>query len=133
MATTKIWNISDGPNPKVAPQNVMVMGKLLKPGQAMVIDDAKLKTAHKVREEAASGILHIGKKAPKDYLMMKHPEHRKLAPGVGRSQGAPKVAAPAPAKPAPVVQEPKKEEPKKDPEGGLPPPEETGTKKKRRG
>lgn len=130
MAMTKIWNISDGPNPDVAPQNVMVMGKLLKPGQAMSVDEANLKTAHKVRKEAASGILHIGKKAPPDYLMMKHPEHRKLAPGVARSQGAPKAPAPATAK-----AEPKKEEAPKAPEMEAAPSEEDGKsfKKKRRG
>jgi hypothetical protein len=120
MATTKIWNISDGPNPDVTPQNVMVMGKLLKPGQALMIEEGKLKNAHKVKKEAAAGLLHIGKKAPADYLMLKHPEHRKIPPGATRSQGKKKTPAAAPPPPKEVKEEvkelPKPDDTVKDPE-----------------
>lgn len=126
MATTKIWNISDyAEKEEVSPQNVMVMGRLLKPGQAMAIDEEKLKTAHKVKKEAEAGILFIGKKAPAGYMMQKHPEHRKLAVGVARSQGASKTAAKA---------SPAKEAPKKEAKTETPPPlpEFKSSKKKRK-
>lgn len=122
MATTKIWNISDwDDNEQVGPQNVMVMGKLLKPGQAMTVDEAKLEKAHKVHKEVELGYLFIGKKAPAGYMRQKHPEHRKLPPGVSRSQGAPKAEAPAapappPKKEATIEKTPPPEDP--DPEGG---------------
>lgn len=73
MGFTKVWNITDDTNPDVAPQNLMVLGRNLKPGQAVKVDEAHLKTAHKVHKDKDRGLLHIGMKPPVSYSKVKKP------------------------------------------------------------
>lgn len=85
MAMTRVWNITDSANPKVAPQNLRVLGKLVVPGRSVEADEAALKKAHKVHADVARGLLFIGKKLPASYVKVKKPPRAKLAAGVART------------------------------------------------
>lgn len=84
MATTRVWNITNDSNPEVAPQNLRVLGKLLVPGRFVEVDEAKLKTAHKVHADVGRGLLFIGKKLPAGYVKARKPPRAKLRAGVAR-------------------------------------------------
>jgi len=85
MGLTKVWNITDDTNPEVAPRSLMVLGRVLKPGQAVKIEEAHLKTAHKVHDDVTRGLLYIGMKPPASYLKVKKPPRAKV--DVPRSHG----------------------------------------------
>lgn len=87
MAMTKVWNISDDPASDTPPVNTVVLGKLLKPGRSVAVDEAVLKRAHKLKRDEKAGIVYIGKAPPADYLKRKNPPRAKLAPGVARTHG----------------------------------------------
>jgi hypothetical protein len=72
MAMVKVWNITDDTNPDVKPHNRMVLGKTLKPGQAVKVDAARLAKAHKVHKDVGAGFLFIGPKPPVSYRKVKN-------------------------------------------------------------
>jgi hypothetical protein len=77
MAMKRVWNITDDANSKVKPHNRMVLGKILKPGQAVQVDEARLARAHKVHKDEAAGYLHIGPRPPASYQAVKRPPRAK--------------------------------------------------------
>jgi hypothetical protein len=109
----RVWNITDGPNPKVKSQTMVVLGRVLKPGRAVQVDAERLKTATKVHAEVALGHLHIGPNPPADYLAMKKPPRAvadaRLVGKDGKFQGA-RVIKPAPGHGV-APKPPEKEEP----------------------
>lgn len=84
MATTRVWNITDDANPDVKPQNLRVLGKLVKPGRFVTVEEAALKRSHKVNADVGRGLLFIGKRLPASYTKLRKPARAKLADGVGR-------------------------------------------------
>jgi hypothetical protein len=115
MSMTRLWNVTSDPSTDVPVQNLMVLGKVLKPGQSMQIDDAQLKAAHKTKKDIEAGFLAVGKGAP-GYLAAS--TKATLASDLPRAHGPTAAATPA-AKPieapkAEVKVETKTEEPKKD-------------------
>lgn len=112
MAMTRIWNITDDVNPDVKPQNLMVLGSLVKPGRSVQVDEAKLKTAHKVRKDVNAGLLFIGKAPPLSYSRTKKPARAKLDKGVKQAHAPAKpVVEEAPVEAAaPIVEEVKVED-----------------------
>ena len=92
----RVWNITDDASkPEIASQVMMVLGAKVRPGRFVKIDDARLKTAHKVHKDVENGLLFIGDKPP--YRGRK--KLVKLPDGVGRAHGQVSVA--------PVVEEAK--------------------------
>ena len=95
MAMVRVWNITDGGRPGVHPHNRMVLGKAVKPGQAVQVEEARLKIAKKVHKDVGGGILFVGPRPPAWYLDIKKPPK---AVADGRRVGAdgkmvgPKVA-----------------------------------------
>jgi len=77
MAMVRVWNITDDTNPDVKPHNRMVLGKVLKPGQAVKVDEARLARAHKVHKDVKAGYLHIGNQPPVSYTSVKKPPRAK--------------------------------------------------------
>ena len=73
MAMVRVWNITDDTNPDVKPHNRMVLGKVVKPGRAVQVDEARLARAHKVHKDVAAGFLFIGPKPPASYQAVKTP------------------------------------------------------------
>jgi hypothetical protein len=68
MSMTRVWNVTNDPSTDVLAQNLMVLGKLLKPGQSMQVEEASLKTAHKVTKDVGLKLLAVGK-TPPSYLV----------------------------------------------------------------
>ena len=66
----KVWNITDA-NGKG--QNRMVLGKTVKPGRAVNVDEARLAKAHKVHRDVDAQLLYIGPRPPAWYLAKKKP------------------------------------------------------------
>lgn len=64
MATTRIWNVTNDPETDLAPQNLVVLGKLLKPGQSVEVDETYLQSSHKLKSETDAKFLAIGKQPP---------------------------------------------------------------------
>lgn len=98
MSLTRVWNITSDPSTDVVAQNLMVMGKTLRPGQSMQIDEKALATAHKVKKDVGLKLLAIGKTAPA-YLLTK--KKAVLSADIARGHGGVPVeaiAADAPAK-----------------------------------
>lgn len=87
MAMTRIWNVSDDERTNVRPQTVMVLGKPLKPGKYVKVDEALLKRAHKVKKDVGNKLLFIGLSAPKAYADKKNPPRAKLPKSVNRAHG----------------------------------------------
>lgn len=112
MAMTRIWNITDDVNPDVKPQNLMVLGSLVKPGRSVQVDEARLKAAHKVKKDVAAGLLFIGKTPPLSYARSKTPARAKLDKGVKKAHVPTKpVVEKAPAEAVvPIVEEVKVED-----------------------
>jgi len=111
---TRVWNITNDPSTDVPAQNLVVLGKLLKPGQSMQVDEARLKYAHKTKKDIEAKLLAVGK-APPSYLatavMAKLPE------GMARSSisGAiPALVSDLKPKAPAIVEEPKKNESKEE-------------------
>lgn len=105
MSMTRVWNVTSDPSTDVELQNLMVMGRLLRPGQSMQVDDAKLKTAHKVQKDVGLKLLAIGKGTPA-YLAAG--AKARLPATVARSHGevpVEAIAADAPAKVEAVLSE----------------------------
>jgi hypothetical protein len=99
MGLIRVWNITDDANnPKVTPHNRMVLGKVIKPGRSVKVDEARLKLAHKVKKEVASKFLHIGDQLPPGYMHQKRPPRAvadsRLVDDKGRLHGAKKDVAP---------------------------------------
>lgn len=90
MATTRVWNITSDPNTDVAAQNLMVLGKLLKPGQSMQVEEGLLKNAHKVKKDIERQLLAVGK-TPPSYLAPK--VKATLPDSVARAHGGVPVVA----------------------------------------
>ena len=99
MAMTRVWNVTSDPSSEVPAQNLMVLGKLLRPGQSMQVDDKVLKNAHKVTKDVGMQFLAIGKTAP-SYLAAG--VKAELPKTVARSHGGVPVAAIAEDAPAKV-------------------------------
>lgn len=87
MAMTRVWNLSDSPNNSARPTTVMVLGRSLKPGRSLPVDEEALKRAHKLHAEVARGIAFIGKKPPQSYLDRRKPPRALLGKDVARTHG----------------------------------------------
>jgi len=81
----KVWNITDDTTTSATPRNMMVLGKNLRPGQGVKVDEERLKKAHKTRKDIDNKLLHVGPIPPPHYLRKKKPPRAKLAKGVGRT------------------------------------------------
>lgn len=89
----KVWNISDDPSTAVPARTIMVLGKAVMPGRFIYVDDKRLGRAHKVKKDAAEGLLFIGPKLPAAYLASKQSKvHLKVPAGHKRAHGPDKVA-----------------------------------------
>jgi hypothetical protein len=73
MAMVRVWNITDGGRSGAHPHNRMILGKAVKPGQAVQVDEARLMIAKKVHKDVESGILYVGPRPPAWYLKVKKP------------------------------------------------------------
>ena len=74
MGLVRVWNITDDANnPDVTPHNRMVLGKVVKPGRSVKVDEARLKLAHKVKRQVEAKLLHIGNQPPAGYVRQKKP------------------------------------------------------------
>ena len=69
----RVWNVTDGPFSPVKGQTLMVLGRVLKPGRAVQVEEARLVKAHKVHALVKEGWLYIGPKLPDWYVAMKKP------------------------------------------------------------
>lgn len=91
MTMIRVWNITDDPNSAVEPHNRMVLGKVLKPGRALQVDDSRLVGAHKITAEVNAKMLFIGPRPPAAYSQSKSPKRvqpdARLVDGAGRRQG----------------------------------------------
>lgn len=105
MSLTRIWNITDDVNPNVKPQNIMVLGTLLKPGRSVQVDEKALVKAHKVKKDRDAGLLFIGKNLPSSYLRAKAPARAKLPAGVAQAHAPVLTPAAPPAEPVKKVVE----------------------------
>jgi len=88
MGMTRVWNTSDDPTNKVTPASIMVLGKTLKPGRSLQVDEGALARAHKLHKDVSRGAAFIGKKPPAGYLARKKPARARLEKGVQRTHGA---------------------------------------------
>lgn len=86
MAMVRIWNITDGPNDHTA-HNRMVLGKTLKPGQAVQVEEARLARAHKVNADRDAGLLAYGNRPPLDYQLHKNPVRVKADARIVKADG----------------------------------------------
>lgn len=64
MTMTRVWNVTSDPSTEVPVQNLLILGRLLKPGQSIQIEEEFLKTAHKIKKYAEAGLLAIGSASP---------------------------------------------------------------------
>ena len=69
----RVWNVTDGPRSPVKGQTMVVLGRVLKPGRAVQVEEERLKKAHKVHALVAEGLLYIGGRAPEWYTKVKKP------------------------------------------------------------
>lgn len=70
---TRVWNITDGGQAGVKPHNRMVLGKMLKPGQYISVEESRLAGAIKIRQDVSAKLLHVGKQPPSWYSQKKKP------------------------------------------------------------
>ena len=104
MGTTRVWNVTSHPDTDVPSQNLTVLGKVLKPGDSVEIDEADLETAHKLKAYVKAGLLAVSKSAP-SFMAAAHKVI--LANSVNRNHGEAAVA-PAKVEARPVKVEEKK-------------------------
>jgi len=114
---TRVWNITDGGQEGVKPHNRMVLGKSLKPGQYVQVDESRLAGATKIRQDESAKLLYIGKQPPAWYAQKKKPpratvEGRRVVDGrtVGKKvtvvPGHAVTAMSQPSAPKPVEEAP---------------------------
>jgi hypothetical protein len=111
---TRVWNVTNNPSTDVKSQNLLVLGKVLQPGQSVQVDEEQLKLAHKIHAAVEAKLLYVGKDAP-GYLA--RATRATLPVGMARSHGAgvPPPVAPVSALAAEskvVAKEPSAEEEK---------------------
>lgn len=115
MSMTKVWNITDDEsNPNVRSQLRMVLGRAVKPGRAVQVEEARLVNAHKVHKDVEAKLLFIGPRPPVSYQQMRKPPRAvadaRLVGADGRvnpSEAKPKVRA-GHNRPDPALQAPPK-------------------------
>lgn len=73
MTMTKVWNLTDAKTSPVKPRVRMVLGRAVKPGRAVQVEETHLEKAHKVRKEVKEKILFIGRRPPAWYTATKKP------------------------------------------------------------
>jgi hypothetical protein len=73
MGQGRVWNITDDSRTEVPPHNRMVLGKTIKPGRSVLVDEDRLRMASKVQKEVTMGYLHVGNQLPKSYSAQKQP------------------------------------------------------------
>jgi hypothetical protein len=78
MSMTRIWNITDGGQPGMKAHTRTVLGRSVKPGRAIRVEEAALKNAHKVNREIQAGFLHVGNTPPSWYAAKKKPPRAKV-------------------------------------------------------
>jgi hypothetical protein len=101
----KVWNITDHPGTSLPPRVMMVLGRSIRPGKCINVQDALLVNAHKVNRAVKAGKLFIGPKLPGDYLLAKNRGVKvELPDGVARAHG-PVAGATKVLKDKPVVKE----------------------------
>lgn len=113
MGMTRVWNVSNDPSTDVVPQNLMVRGKLLRPGQSMQVDEASLKNAHKTKKDIEAKLLAVGRATP-SYLAAVGkamlPAEMARGHNIGVALVMPEKKPSEPAKVEAKTEEPKKEE-----------------------
>jgi hypothetical protein len=123
MEMTRVWNITNDPESKVQPQNLNVLGRVLRPGKSIQVTVESLKNAHKTMRDVERQLLAIGKDVP-EYLRPK--TKATLLDSMARAHGSAPVVAIAEAAPAQVeavltetvaTEEPTKEEYKSEDDG----------------
>lgn len=87
MSMTRVWNVSDDDATSVIPQNLVVLGKVVRPGKSVQVDEARLKLAHKIHKAVLAKLLYIGLTAPGAYVAAKKVHRVKLPRGVSRGHG----------------------------------------------
>jgi len=75
MSMTKVWNITDANGPG---HQRMVLGRNVKPGRAVQVEEARLVNARKVLQDRDAGLLYIGVRPPAWYLAKKKPPRAKV-------------------------------------------------------
>lgn len=61
---TRVWNVSNDPTTSVTPRSLVVLGRLLKPGQSVEVSEDLLAGAHKLKHDVESKLLAISKETP---------------------------------------------------------------------
>ena len=106
----KVWNITGMPGGHPA-RTIMLFGQSVRPGRYVKVEDDQLKRAHKTKNDAELGFVHIGDKLPKGYPGMLNIPRVASSPKRVEGHGSRAVAAPTPTPPkkAAPVKEPVKE------------------------
>lgn len=95
---TRVWNITDGGQKGVHPHNRMVLGKQIKPGHFLKVDESRLAGATKIEKDVSAGMLHVGGQPPQWYAQKKKPPRAvadgRIVDSDGRSTGKKVVVAP---------------------------------------
>ena len=74
----RAWNITDDPRRKdIAPTQLMILQKIVKPGMSINIPDDMIDSA-KLEADRKAGLIFIGDRLPMDYLQAKSPVHAML-------------------------------------------------------
>jgi len=81
-----VWNLTDDPTTEHAPRILVVLGKRVRPGRFVRVDEERLEKAHKIHKDVENGLLYIGDKPPDHYTAVKNPLAAVLGPG-SRSHG----------------------------------------------
>lgn len=73
MAMVRVWNITDGGRSGMSAHNRMILGKSVKPGRAIQVEESRLIMAHRVHKDVKDRLLHIGPRPPSWYSQKKKP------------------------------------------------------------
>lgn len=94
--TTKVWNLSDDPRTKVEPQTIMMFGRAVAPGRSVEVSKEVVKNMEG-RLSQMTDVIHVGEKAPDDYIAalgrkkIKLPSAHRRSHGPGTAPAAPKT------------------------------------------
>jgi hypothetical protein len=73
MSLVRVWNITDDSRTDVVSHTRMVLGKVVKPGRSVMVDQQRLQSATKTLKEISAGLLYVGDVLPAEYLTQKKP------------------------------------------------------------
>jgi len=94
MSTERVWNLTDDPTTKVRSSTVMICGLTCLPGRFVLVSGEMLKTAHKLHEDAAKGLVFIGHEPPAAYVSAKKAARAPFREGATRAHGPQTVTQP---------------------------------------